>query len=260
MGILSTLGIATYRQVLDNARQKVCETNLKTLEAAVEMYALENDALPASLGDLKPSHVKKAYAKVMREEGWLTKFAYFFVKLNTPKEVYAQFLTYDRLGKYGPAAQVFHCPADTNGGVSYGINAQLAGKRWGDISEDTLIVADCDSHTFGRLAYRHIKNLGAKRVALGIKKNKRKVVQEEGRGRYERRRVPLGKGEPAAPVENFGKKGKPYPVGEGKGGTGKGTPGRGKDFGEGADFEGGVAEPQEEEEGGIAGGIMSGCE
>jgi len=184
IGILSTLGIATYRQLLDNARQKVCETNLKTLETAVEMYALENDALPASLGDLKPSQVKKAYAKVMRKEGWFTKFAYFFVKLNTPREVYAQFLTYDNLGKYGAASQVFHCPADTNGGVSYGINAQLAGKRWRDISEDTWIVADCDNYTFsssGALAYRHIKNLGVRRVALGVKKNK-KIGREERRG------------------------------------------------------------------------------
>jgi len=180
MGILSTLGIATYRQLLDNAYQKVCETNLKTLEAAVEMYALEKDALPASLGDLKPSHVKKAYAKVMRKEGWFTKFSYFLVRLNTPKEAYAQFLTYDNLSKYGPASRVFHCPADTNGGVSYGINSKLAGKRWGDIPEDTLIVADCDSHTFGNLAYRHIKNLGAKRVALGIKKNREKVRKEKG--------------------------------------------------------------------------------
>ena len=199
IGILSTLGIATYRQVLDNARQKVCKTNLKVLETAVEMYALENDALPASLGDLKPSHVKKAYAKVMRKEGWFTKFAYFFVKLNTPREAYAQFLTYNNLGKYGAASQVFHCPADTNGGISYGINAQLKGKRWRDISQDTLIVADCDTPTFGELAYRHIRHLGAKRVALGIKKSKKMTKKEkEGKG-------PKGKGSPGIGMSGCGR-------------------------------------------------------
>lgn len=201
IGILSTLGIATYNQVLDNARQKVCQTNLKTLETAVEMYALENDALPASLSDLKPEHLKKAYAKALREGGWPVKFAYFFVRLNTPKEVYAQFLTYDNLHKYGAASQVFHCPADTNGPPSYGINSNLKGKRWKDISQDTLIVAECDQYTFsstGELAHRHIKKLGAVKVALGVRKDKEIHKYEQGGRlpRYPRSRHPRGPGCP----------------------------------------------------------------
>jgi hypothetical protein len=132
---------------------------------------LENDVLPGSLGDLKLKHLKKGYAKAIKENDWLTKLSYFFVKINTPSQVYAQFLTPGNLEKYGVDPQIFNCPADTNGAPSYGIKQGVAGMRWEEIMPGEVIVGDCDNYTFSDetgLAERHIKNLGLQRVALGI--------------------------------------------------------------------------------------------
>ncbi len=190
--IVVTFGIAGYRQLVDNARQRVCETNLKALEAAVEIYALENDIVPATLGDLKLEHLKKGYAKALQEGGWFTKFAYFIVKLNTPSEVYAQFLTPENLKKYGVVEEIFHCPADKNGAPSYGINANIAGKKWSEVGEDTIIVAECDDYTFDSLddlAPRHIRKMGlGGKVAIFIRKNK--SIDKKSMGKKKRDEKP----------------------------------------------------------------------
>ena len=47
--ILATFGMATYRQVIDNAGTRVDQTHLRALGAAVEVYALENDSFPTTL-------------------------------------------------------------------------------------------------------------------------------------------------------------------------------------------------------------------
>ncbi len=176
--IFATFSMIGYRQVLDNSRQKVCSTNLMALSVAVEIYALENDVLPASLGNLKPEHLKKGYAKAISQRDWLTKFSYFFLKLNSSPKAYAAFLTPENLEKYGVDSKIFHCPADTDGLPSYGINKRLRGKKWEEISADTIIIAECDRNTFNpnnphALAHRHIKNFGYGKFAQAIKKNKK---------------------------------------------------------------------------------------
>jgi prepilin-type N-terminal cleavage/methylation domain-containing protein len=177
LGILTTLGVAGYQQVLDNARQKVCSTNLMALEAAVELYALEHDALPASLSQLTPEQVKKAYAQVIQKQDLSTKLSYALVKMHSGKEAQAEdFLSYDFLSKYGAAADVFRCPADIQGGVSYGINANLAGAVMQDVREDAAIVGDCDNLVFsstGELDARHIRRLGTIKIALVVDKSMR---------------------------------------------------------------------------------------
>lgn len=181
IAVLATFSIAGYWQLLDNARQKVCETNLETLLTATEIYALEHDALPASLSQLDPSQVRKAYAKVMRKKGLMAKLSYAFVKMNTPKLAYAQFLTYSNLSKYGPESHVFVCPSDANGAPSYGINGNIQGRSWGNISSGTAIVGGCDSHVFwgaGQIAPRHIRALGFDNVGMVITKNNTLVTDD----------------------------------------------------------------------------------
>lgn len=173
--ILATLGLAGYRQVIDNARQRVCESNLKALEAAVEIYSLENERFPATLGDLKLEHLQKGYARVIKDNDWWTKISYLLVKLSSSREAYAQMLTPDNLSRYGVDAQIFNCPADTNGAPSYGINASLEGKQWSEISDDTVIIADCDSYTWrntSNFAHRH-KKFWKKRFANFTRKNRK---------------------------------------------------------------------------------------
>ncbi|MCD6228268.1 MAG: prepilin-type N-terminal cleavage/methylation domain-containing protein [Candidatus Omnitrophica bacterium] len=175
--IIATFTLVGYRQLLENARQRVCSTNLKALGAAVEVYALENDVLPATLGDLKLEHLLKGYAKAIDNRDWFTKFSYFFIKINTPPDVYAQFLTPENLKKYGVTPEIFRCPADTNGPPSYGINANLAGKKLEDIPEGEVVIADCDHYTFTsseQLSFRHFSKFGSKKFAQGVKKRKEK--------------------------------------------------------------------------------------
>jgi len=166
--VLSTIGILVYQRFIAHAKGTVCKTNLKALEEATEIYTAENDALPASLGRLKLEHLEKGYAKAMEDRRWLIKFYFFIVKLNTPKQVYAQFLTYQNLKTYGASDDIFHCPSDPNGGASYGINGNLVGKRWSDVGKDELVIADCDQFVFttpDQLAKRHRNKAFAVKIA-----------------------------------------------------------------------------------------------
>lgn len=227
--ILAGLGVLSYRQVIENARQRVCTLNLKVLEEALKSYCLEEDVFPASFGELKLKHLEKAYAKVMREGNYLlNKLAFFIVKINNPSLAYGKdddkgkgekkskgkgggktvFLPFeakdsgkkfffpDTLKKYGVTEEIFHCPSDPSGEVSYAINQNLAGKKWEDIAPGTPLVVCTSCPIKGKnggnlfdpsgkgICGRHFKNLGATKnisqaVLKGgiiVKGNKRKLV------------------------------------------------------------------------------------
>jgi hypothetical protein len=94
----------------------------------------------------------------MEENRWLKKLCYLLIKLDASDEAYAQFLTYENLQKYGVTEKIFHCPADRDGGTSYGINGNLVGVKWSDIGGNVLIVADSNVHVFtseSQLSKRH---------------------------------------------------------------------------------------------------------
>jgi type II secretory pathway pseudopilin PulG len=155
---LASIGLFAYQNAIAHAKDTVCKTNLDALREAIDLYLSENDALPASLGHLKLEHLQKGYAKAMEDGRWLKKLAYFLIKLDASDQAYAQFLTYENLQKYGVTEEIFHCPADRNGGTSYGINGNLTGKAWESIAGDAVVVADCDIHVFtsvDQLSKRH---------------------------------------------------------------------------------------------------------
>jgi prepilin-type N-terminal cleavage/methylation domain-containing protein len=156
--VLSSIGIFAYQRAIAHAKETVCTTNLKALREAIDFYLSENDALPASLGQLKFEHLEKGYAKAMEENRWLKKICYLLIKLDASDQAYAQFLTYENLKKYGVTEKIFHCPADSNGGTSYGINGNLVGVKWEEIGSNVLILADCDVPVFtseSQLSKRH---------------------------------------------------------------------------------------------------------
>jgi len=190
IGILSGLGVVGYNQVLENAKAKVCNYNILGLDKAVEIYTLENDAFPASLGQLRKRDLERAYAEVFKGEELQAKMAYWFVKVNIPHQAYAEaFLTPENLGRYGVSKKLFHCPADVNGGTSYGINEDLSGLAWSDIPEGTPLVADSDTPTFNSatIIYRHKDKLfsseGEALVGLKGKKKGRKGKKAEINGK-----------------------------------------------------------------------------
>jgi competence protein ComGC len=156
--VLTTFGVFVYHRAIAYAKGTVCQTNLRALESAVELYTMETDALPASLGRLKLEQIEKGYARAMRDGGWLKKLSFFLVKLDSSNEVYAQFLTPENLKTYGVSEGIFHCPADHNGGASYGINGNLVGRQWSKIGMDELVIGDSDHYVFttpDQLTKRH---------------------------------------------------------------------------------------------------------
>lgn len=182
--ILATLAMAGYRQAVDSARQKVCATNLITLQMAIENHFLTTGISPAILGEIRPECLRDAYAQVMKEQGLLTKLAYLLVQWHSPKQAYAQInnvadlVDYAKMKGYDIPLQVFQCPADHTpppGGTSYGISYDLRSyARWRDVPADLVLVGDCESPTFTdpaqELEPRHLKDLSLHKLYQGVTK------------------------------------------------------------------------------------------
>lgn len=161
LGILVTIGIPIYNNVMENAKVKVCETNQKVLLQAVEAYGLENDQLPGTLSDLKREHLRRAWAKVFREENpLLLKLAYFIVDWDKRSLAYAQ---EGWIKRYIGDLKYFTCPKDETPppqGYSYGISKKVAKLSWQEyknLSPDTVIIADSDEPVFIQPTSRHKK-------------------------------------------------------------------------------------------------------
>lgn len=158
LGILATIGIPLYNNAIEDAKAKACELNLKVLLGALEAYSLENDHLPATLGELRQDDMRRAWAKVLKQEGgWKVKLTYFLIDLDGHGLVYAQ----QWLNKYIGSGRFTSCPANTAGGISYGLNANLAGIPLSQYRAviDTPIIADADAALFNVLVTRHKKYL-----------------------------------------------------------------------------------------------------
>lgn len=168
---LSTVSLYGYTQLIEKSRHTVCTTNLNALHNAVKQYFFDHDAFPSVLGDLEPAHIRKGYEIAFNHRDVFTKFAYLFLSIGNLGEAYAQFLTYENLSSYGASKSSLSCPSDENGGVSYGINGNLINKKWSEINDDDIIIADCDSLVFNnvdQLSGRH----GSQSAALAITKGR----------------------------------------------------------------------------------------
>ena len=163
VGGIITVAIPLYHNVVEKAKAKVCEANLKVLAAAVEIYALENDQLPGSLGQLQPQHLRKAWAQIFKEEDeWKIKLAYFIVDFDNRGLAYA---SSNLLQRYlGGDIKLITCPSDPTPppqGTSYGINCALAGMSYRDyknLPDSYIVVGDCETscfHSLWELSFRH---------------------------------------------------------------------------------------------------------
>ena len=74
--ILASVAVAGYQGYRDRAAMLVDETNQRVLAAAVKLYAYDNNALPASLSQLEPRHLDRAFALVTEGKRPYTLFAY----------------------------------------------------------------------------------------------------------------------------------------------------------------------------------------
>jgi type II secretory pathway pseudopilin PulG len=165
VGVLTVIGIPVYRNVVEQAKAKVCESNLKTLHTALEIYLVTNDNLPTVITGLPRRYIREAHKRVLSEKGaWKIELAYFIVGWRQRGVAYAASFLIDELGKGNLGVST--CPVDTTppsaGGYSYGLNFALSGVTSraykNNISDDVLIFADCGGSTFrttADLASRH---------------------------------------------------------------------------------------------------------
>lgn len=161
IGVLATMGIATYQGVIEKSKAKVCEQNVKMLTTAVKMYSLENDSLPATLSQIPGQYYRKAYAQVIEQGPKHMKLARKVINhhnhsssayANTPPlPTTSDHLNFSYFGmkNYGASAEAFVCPADTDGATSYAMNTQLFNKKWKDLPSGMTIVIDHDGGPSG---------------------------------------------------------------------------------------------------------------
>lgn len=172
VGILSTIGIASYQSIVEKSKVKVCEQNIKMLTTAVKIYSLENDSLPAALSKVPVHYYNKAYAQVIEKGPKHLKLARKLI--NEPifiDHAYAIDFNQENFKDYGTTADAFICPSDKNGGKSYAVNRQTWGQRWNDLPSGMAIIIDSDAGSFNGGA----AGVASKRHKLGFGPGARNV-------------------------------------------------------------------------------------
>lgn len=74
LSILASLSVAIYQKTVDTNNERICAQNLKVLQAAIDIFAVENDTIPAVLSQLTPRHIYLAQSRVIgeRKENFLS--------------------------------------------------------------------------------------------------------------------------------------------------------------------------------------------
>jgi type II secretory pathway pseudopilin PulG len=177
IGILGTFALPAYLNVVENAKEKACQTNLEVLLGALEAFGLENDQLPGTLGQLKKDHLEKSWAKVLaKPEAWKIKLAYFISDLDKHGLAYAQ----GWVERYIGSLNQFICPKDDDGLPSYGLNAtfvaNISFRDYQALPVTTIIIADSQANTFpdGTIEHRHLQYTvlsGSDDYGIGVANN-----------------------------------------------------------------------------------------
>lgn len=165
IGILATLVMPTYQTIVEKSRQKVCESNLNLLKAAMDIYVMEHDTMPASLSQIPQEYIIKAYNSLKEKDKWKIRLAHFILRYEQAGFAWAEpFINTLAKGN----TRLMTCPADSTppeaGGISYGVNSSLANMRYRDyknLSGDILLIGDCENPTFTNVydlseRHRHI--------------------------------------------------------------------------------------------------------
>ncbi|MDD2752434.1 MAG: prepilin-type N-terminal cleavage/methylation domain-containing protein [Candidatus Omnitrophica bacterium] len=210
LGVMATIAIPVYRNVIEDAQAKVCQTNLKVLDAALNIYVMENDAMPGDLSDLSPRVIRKAYAQVMqREDIWKVRLAYSVVGWYKSGFAYAGLLHDLARGDI----KTLTCPADTTppreGGVSYGMNAALVNIRNQDfraLPNDTDVIGDSETPTFAdptalTARHAHIGMFGVEADNYSQSVSKGKQIKTRGRSQGQGEGQGKGKSSEESPKE-----------------------------------------------------------
>jgi len=180
IAVLVTVGLPVYRNVIEKANAKVCQSNLVLLDSALANYMIEFDAIPGEISKIPAEYIEEAYAEILREGGWMLKLAYAIVDWQKSGYAYAQVLE----NLVGHNLSILTCPSDATppnqGGISYGINRAIVGlshEQMQNLDRETILIADCDSNEFAsedELSFRHHRSmiLGKENYAQGITRSR----------------------------------------------------------------------------------------
>lgn len=156
---LVSLAMAGYQRYRDHTAMLVDETNQKVLQAAVKLYAYDNNALPGSLSELRSKDLGRAYAEVTKGGKPYTILTYLKESLGIVEMAEAVVLP----GKYyNSDINILTCPSDptppAKGGVSYAlapgwVNRPLRDLLSPDHADEPLILEADDVR--GGVVYRH---------------------------------------------------------------------------------------------------------
>jgi len=191
LGILATIAIPTYENIIADSESRVCQTNLEALDNALDIYVMSHDVMPGSLSELAPQDIQKAYARILQQKGaWKTRLAYYIIGYKQRGLAYASLLSDIAEGNL----KLITCPSDDTpppAGVSYGLNSILKNMTnivYRGIPVDTAIIGDCQTSEFTEeagLDFRHEKQsiltLTKKCSANAITKN-HKIKKIRGGG------------------------------------------------------------------------------
>src|SRR3989338_8794192 len=110
ISILAALSMASYRKTIETNNERICRENLKTLWKAIDIYTMENDALPATLAQLTPRQIYLAHSQVVSEQ----KENLFLSSLRNILGIKPALAQSQPLARYYAGNRnVFCCPADT---------------------------------------------------------------------------------------------------------------------------------------------------
>jgi prepilin-type N-terminal cleavage/methylation domain-containing protein len=161
IGVLATISIPAYKNVVEESKTRVCDTNLKALKSALDVYVVEHNVVPGDLGMLPKESVEKAFACQLKgKEGWKIRLALLVRDMDNTGMAYADFIQDLAQGNL----KIVACPKNTKEGISYGVNSILVGinaEKYRKLSRSEFVIADCDKATFESVeadgAHRHYK-------------------------------------------------------------------------------------------------------
>ena len=170
--IIVAMASAGYTGYRDKTAMMVDETNEKVLLAAVKLYAYDTNALPGSLGELRPRDIERAYAQVFEGKRPYTFFAFLQENLGLLNlaEAVPPNLPDRYLGENPARTRV--CPMDrTAEGRSYGLHANAVSRplSWllnpANAAVTIIVESDQDNPTNADFARRHEGGTTAVRAA-----------------------------------------------------------------------------------------------
>ncbi len=183
LGILATLVIPAYTNIMEESKAKVCATNLAALQSSLEIYVRENDSIPGALSEIPQAYLNRGYAKVMgnKKDKWRIDLAYLSLGLLDRGYAHAQSLRMMDLARGNRNLLV--CPSDKRNianKISYAFNNSIRNMTKGqlflsgeisigefDVPANSPAVAAITTGTIARRHKKGVDTQGYGQVAFG---------------------------------------------------------------------------------------------